>query len=128
MLTRRSLLKASLFSGSAFVFDFPGVAWPSSLRTQQKDPSRNGKLLGTFAFIDEGPVPVDLPQGSELDGRLYSDLSTLEPENPITLMEKFYIRSRASELLPDQGTGLRMITLSARSKTISVLSGDQKGS
>ena len=33
-----------------------------------------------------------------------------------------------SELLPDQGTGLRMITLSARSKTISVLSGDQKGS
>ncbi len=104
MLTRRSLLKASLFSGSAFVFDFPGVAWPSSLRTQQKDPSRNGKLLGTLAFIDEGPVPVDLPQGSELDGRLYSDLLTLEPENTITLTEKFYIRTRASELLPDPAT------------------------
>src|SRR5437016_9606711 len=104
MLGRRSLLKGSLLSGSAFFFHFAGVAWPSSLRTQQKDPSRNGKLLGTLAFIDEGPVPVDLPQGSELDGRLYSDLLTLEPENTITLTEKFYIRTRASELLPDPAT------------------------
>ena len=101
MLGRRSLLKGSLLSGSAFFFHFAGVAWPSSLRTQQKDPARNGKLLGTLDFIDEGPGPLDLPQGSELDGRLYSDLSTLEPENPITLTEKFYIRTRASELLPD---------------------------
>ncbi len=103
MLSRRSLLKGSLL-GSASLLNSAGVAWPSSLRTQQKDASRNGKLLGTLDFVGESPVPLDIPQGSELDGRLYSDLSTLEPENPITLMEKFYIRSRASELLPDPAT------------------------
>jgi len=103
-LARRSLLKASLLSGSAFFFDFAGVAWPGSCRTQQKDASRNGKLVGTLDFVGESPVALDTPQGSELDGRLYSDLSTLEPENPITLTETFYIRTRASELLPDRAT------------------------
>ena len=101
MLSRRSLLKASLFSGSVFFFDFTGLAWPGSLRTQQRDPSPNGKLLGTLDFIDEGSLPVDTVEGSELDGRLYSDLSTIQPENPITPTERFYIRTRASELLPD---------------------------
>jgi len=101
MLTRRSLLKGSLLSGSLFSFDFVGAIWPSSLRTQQKDPSRGGKLLGTLDFIEESPVPLDIAQGSELDGRLYSDLSRLEPDNPITLTERFYIRTRASELLPN---------------------------
>lgn len=101
MLSRRSLLKASLFSGSVFFFDFTGLAWPSSLRTQQRDPSPNGKLLGTLDFIDEGSLPVDIVEGSELDGRLYSDLSTIQPEDPLTPTERFYIRTRASELLPD---------------------------
>lgn len=101
MLTRRSLLKASLLSGSGFFFDFAGVAWPISLRTQQEDPYGNGTLLGTLDFINESSVPLDVPQGSELDGRLYSDLSTLASENPVTPTEKFYIRTRASERLPD---------------------------
>jgi len=104
MLSRRSLLKASLFSGSVFFFDFAGVAWPSWLRTPQKDPSTNGKLLGTLDFIDEGSAPLDIVEGAELDGRLYSDLSRLGPENPITPTERFYIRTRASELLPNEAT------------------------
>lgn len=104
MLSRRALLKASLFSGSAFFFDFAGVAWPRSLRTQQKDPFPNGKLLGTLDFIDESPAPLDMVEGSELDGRLYSDLSKLAPENPITPTERFYIRTCASQLLPDSSS------------------------
>ena len=103
MLSRRSFLNASLFSGSAFLFDFAGVAWPSSLRPRQ-DPSPNGKLLGTLDFIDESSAPLDIVEGSELDGRLYSDLSTIEPESPITPTEKFYVRTRASKLLPDAAT------------------------
>ena len=100
MLGRRSLLKASFFTGSAFLFDLAGVPWPSS----QKDMSQNGKLLGTLDFVDESSAQLDILEGSELDGRLYSDLSTLEPENPITPTERFYIRTRASELLPDPAT------------------------
>lgn len=104
MLGRRSFLNASLFSGSAFLLDFAGLAWPSSLRTRQKDPFPNGKLLGTLDFVDERPVPMDILEGLELDGRLFSDLSTLEPENPSTPTEKFYVRTRASKLLPDPAT------------------------
>ena len=93
-----------MFSGSALFADFAGIAWTSSLRPRQKDPFANGKLLGllgTLDFVNESPVPLSIPQGSELDGRLYSDLSTLEPQDPITPTEKFYIRTRASQLLPD---------------------------
>ncbi len=37
--------------------------------------------------------------GTELDGRLFTDLSTLTPENPVTRTESFFIRTRASKLL-----------------------------
>ena len=104
VLSRRSLVKASLFSGSVFFFDLAGVAWPRWLRTPQKDPSTNDKLLGTLDFVDESSAPLDLVEGAELDGRLYSDLSKLEPENPITATERFYVRTRASELLPNAAT------------------------
>lgn len=37
--------------------------------------------------------------GTELDGRLFTDLSTLTPENPVTPADNFFIRTRASRLL-----------------------------
>ena len=37
--------------------------------------------------------------GTELDGRLFTDLSTLTPENPVTPADNFFIRTRASKLL-----------------------------
>ncbi len=37
--------------------------------------------------------------GTELDGRLFTDLSTLTPENPVTATDNFFIRTRASKLL-----------------------------
>jgi DMSO/TMAO reductase YedYZ molybdopterin-dependent catalytic subunit len=100
MLTRRSLLKSTLLSGGALAADFGSIAWLDSLRAQN-DPFAGGKRLGTLDFINEGPAPLDIPQGDELDGRLYSDLSALEPQNLVTPTGKFYIRTRASELLPD---------------------------
>jgi DMSO/TMAO reductase YedYZ molybdopterin-dependent catalytic subunit len=39
--------------------------------------------------------------GTELDGRLYTDLSTLTPEHPLTPTKDFYIRTCASKLLED---------------------------
>ena len=104
MLSRRAFLNASLFSGSAFFFDPRDLARLSLLATLQKDPSPKGRLLGTLEFIDESSAPLGVVEGFELDGRLFSNLSTLEPENPITPAENFYIRTRASKLLPDPAT------------------------
>jgi DMSO/TMAO reductase YedYZ molybdopterin-dependent catalytic subunit len=103
-LTRRSWLKATMLSGGALLADRHGIAWPITARSQETDPFAGGRRLGIVDFINEGPVPLDTPQGSELDGRLYTDLSTLEPPSAITLAEKFYIRTRVSELLPDPTT------------------------
>src|SRR5712692_267970 len=100
-LTRRSLLKATIISGGALLADLLGIAWPITAQSPQTDPFAGGRRLGTVDFINEGPVPLDTPQGSELDGRLYTDLSTIEPQNPITPADKFYIRTRVSEVLPD---------------------------
>lgn len=52
-------------------------------------------------FVNEPPSLPEVAQGSELDGRLYTDLSVLEGPDAVTPAEKFYIRTRASELLPD---------------------------
>jgi DMSO/TMAO reductase YedYZ molybdopterin-dependent catalytic subunit len=111
LLTRRSFLKATLLSGSALAVDFPGIAWANSRRdggvkllplsSQSKDPFANGKLVGTLAFTNEGSPPLNTLEGSELDGRLYTDLSAFEPQNPITPTESFYVRTRGSDLLPD---------------------------
>lgn len=103
-LTRRSLLKATMLSGGALLADFHGIPWPIPTHSQQTDPFAGGRRLGTLDFINEGSVPLDIPQGSELDGRLYTDLSTLDPRNGITPAEKFYIRTRISELFPDPAT------------------------
>jgi len=100
LLTRRSLLKATLLSGSGLALDLSGFAW-SVFPPLQKDPLAGGKQLGTVDFHNEPPVPLEVPQGSELDGRLYTDLSLLEASDAVTPAEKFYIRTRASELLPD---------------------------
>jgi DMSO/TMAO reductase YedYZ molybdopterin-dependent catalytic subunit len=100
-LTRRNLLKATMLSGGALLADLHGIAWPTPTQSQQTDPFAGGTWLGTVDFINEGPVPLDAPQGSELDGRLYTDLSTLEPQNSITPTDNFYIRTRVSELFPN---------------------------
>ena len=39
------------------------------------------------------------PIGTELDGRLFTDLSALTPENPVTSTDNFFIRTRSSRLL-----------------------------
>ncbi len=39
------------------------------------------------------------PIGTELDGRLFTDLSTLTPEHPVTPTKHFFVRTRASKLL-----------------------------
>lgn len=69
---------------------------PSLLRQEPAD----GQLLGVLPFrVRPGP-PFDRKLGSGLDGRLFTDLSTLQPGQGVTDTERFFIRTAASPRLP----------------------------
>ncbi len=101
MFTRRKVLKAGLLSGGALLVGFDDVAWHKPSPEQQKADFVGGRLLGLVEFSDNGPAQLDTPFGTELDGRLYTDLSALTGPDLVTPTGKFYIRTRASELLPE---------------------------
>lgn len=80
---------------------FDNVPWQKVAVGQEPDPFSKGKQLGTVDFVYEGPVQMDTVVGAELDGRLYTDLSRLTLQNAVTPTDRFYLRTRASKLLPD---------------------------
>jgi DMSO/TMAO reductase YedYZ molybdopterin-dependent catalytic subunit len=103
-LSRRALLKRGLASG-CFLFPDLGIAsWSFVVSEQGKNSLRGATLLGIVPFINESSAPLDTVIGSELDGRLFTDLSSLSPQKPTIPNVNFYIRTRASELLPDFST------------------------
>ena len=101
MLTRRRVLKMGMLSGGAVFADLSGVARVLGSVPQPEEAFIGGRQLGTLPFINEGSVPLDMAVGSELDGRLYTDLTSLGPQNLTIPTQKFYIRTRASSLVPD---------------------------
>ena len=58
------------------------------------DPFAGGKMLSVVPFTQEGATPLDTVLNSGLDGRLYSDLTAIEPDSLLTPIDKFYIRTR----------------------------------
>jgi DMSO/TMAO reductase YedYZ molybdopterin-dependent catalytic subunit len=96
---RRELLSGSLLGGSVMLSGFDRLRWPEFIPTQNADAFRGGTLLGVVEFSDEGKAPLDQAIGSELDGRLFTDLSKLRPEISVIPTSSFYIRTRASKLL-----------------------------
>src|SRR5256884_3339596 len=103
MLTRRDLAKQAMRCGGAMLVGFEEAAWPMlrlpRLQTRPDDPFSGGKQLGTVDFLHLRPLEMDAAQGTELDGRLYTDLSKLSLQEPVTPTEKFYIRDRKSTRL-----------------------------
>jgi len=95
------MLRAGLLSGGALLTGFDEVGWPKPSIEQSNGTFQGGKLLGVVEFSDYKPVQLNTMVGAELDGRLYTDLSTLAGPDLVTPIGKFYIRTRASELLPD---------------------------
>ena len=107
-LTRRELLRTSMFAGGVRLIGFDKIAAavaspPQGSRDSgPKDPFQGGKQLGLVDFVNELSFPLGTALGSELDGRLYTDLSGMTPQGSITPTEKFFIRTRASKLLDQQ--------------------------
>lgn len=58
--------------------------------------------LGRLPFIGETEQPLEVAFNSGLDGRLYTDLSALDPTRPLVENARFYVRTRAPEALPDK--------------------------
>jgi DMSO/TMAO reductase YedYZ molybdopterin-dependent catalytic subunit len=100
-LSRRELLSASLLAGGAWLVGADRLAIARTALGAPQDPFAGGKLLGTVDFVGESrvQVPMETPLGSELDGRLFTDLSALKVEDPVVPTGKFYVRTRASNLL-----------------------------
>ena len=98
-ISRRSILRASLIAGGTVLAGFDRLAWPMNSPADANDPFAGSKKLGVVGFAGELPLDMDTPIGEELDGRLYTDLSALTPENRVIPSAKFYLRSRASKLL-----------------------------
>ena len=72
---------------------------PGPLLHRIADAPGSGSFLGLVPFSGEGRPPMGELIGSELDGRLFTDLSTLTPQNPVTTTDNFFIRTRSSQLL-----------------------------
>ncbi len=100
-LTRREMLKTSLIASGAALVGFNDMRLPDFSREAKKDVFQGGQYLKLIEFVGEGLVPMETPMGTGLDGRLYTDLSAIALDSPITPNEKFYLRTRASELLEE---------------------------
>jgi DMSO/TMAO reductase YedYZ molybdopterin-dependent catalytic subunit len=99
--SRRDWLRMSLTAGLTVVTGFDRSWWPTVAFAGTQDAFHGGNKIGNLDFVGEFPFDMNTVIGTELDGRLYTDLSTLTPEHPGTPTEDFYIRTCASKLLED---------------------------
>lgn len=95
--TRRAVLRQALVCGSVLVSGFHKLRWPQG--NAGFDSAPQGVRAGAVPFTNEGTVEMNEPLGAELDGRLFTDLSSLAAESGATPTKNFYIRTRASTLL-----------------------------
>lgn len=96
---RRDFVRIFLLGSGALLIGFDKVSGLARNLNDGRDPFQGGKQLGILEFSEESRAPLDTVIGSGLDGRLFSDLSTLDPERLVTPIEKFYVRTTASNLL-----------------------------
>src|ERR1700722_3651286 len=91
-LTRREMLKASLTASGIALVGFRDMGWANVGGVATRGALPAGQSLGSLEFVGEGLIPMDAPMGTGLDGRLYTDLSTLALDNPVIPNDKFYLR------------------------------------
>ena len=97
---RRDFLRTSFLRSGALLVGLDRFRYLLPEQKSSGDPFAGGKQLGLLEFAGESSTPTDLLFNEGLDARLYSDLTILTPEQPVTPIEKFYVRTRASQQLP----------------------------
>ncbi len=106
---RRAFLKSGLgLGGSLFVgcgeeapllIEQPADGSPAAPSASDSCAAlEGGRLLGLESFIGESTVPYEVAFNDGLDGRLYTDLTRIQPDNLDIPNDAFYVRTR----LPDQ--------------------------
>ena len=108
-LTRREVLKSSLIAGGIALVGFNDLLLPAWGKPTT-NAFQGGQYLGAIDFVGESPLPLDITLGAGLDGRLYTELSAVGADNPVIPNDRFYVRTRASELLPDSNSWLIKVT------------------
>jgi DMSO/TMAO reductase YedYZ molybdopterin-dependent catalytic subunit len=102
ILKRRTFCRTSVLASGAVLSGFDlASAWGQSVQRAGQAAAKE-----VVEFANEGHAQMDAEFGEELDGRLYTNLSRLgtgnvTSPNLITPVEKFYVRTRASKLLPE---------------------------
>ena len=99
-ISRRTWLKNLVAAGATVLAAFDGLAAGAvTLEPQSKEALQGGKHLGNVDFLHEPRIDMGALSGSGLDGRLYTDLSSLSLDQAVVANAQFYVRTRASELL-----------------------------
>jgi DMSO/TMAO reductase YedYZ molybdopterin-dependent catalytic subunit len=94
-VSRRAFLRAGGASLAGLILGAEGgLAGPAGV------PFAGGKLAGLVPFEDEQAGPAGRLIGTELDGRLFTDLSRVSAGRLVTPEPEFFVRSAASKLLP----------------------------
>src|SRR5262249_24336014 len=97
-LNRRRFLKLTSLGSGAVLSGFETAA------SRIPEPEEKGEGSSGGPFVNEGLVERDAAFGNELDGRLYSSLGRMDEKNLVTPEERFYLRTRASRILPEAGS------------------------
>jgi DMSO/TMAO reductase YedYZ molybdopterin-dependent catalytic subunit len=86
-------------SGSAGTAGAAGSGGTGGGTADCPDPFAGGERLADLGFADEGDQPFGTLLNQGWDGRLYTDLSLLSPDNLVTDNDLFYVRTRYPDLL-----------------------------
>lgn len=104
-MRRRAFVEGSLFTGASLILgcgDEPSGAGGMGGQGGAggcDDPLAGAELVGLASFVEEISATFDQKTGEGLEGRLFTDLSTLDEDALVTDNERFYIRTAASDLL-----------------------------